>query len=485
MGLPLCTMSPVKNRLNCSTMASTFPTAPRADLRFSDARLAAIVRVLLLTGAFCLFAWIAWNAWHAIPAVDDFCYGHGAQQRGLWSNVVFEYFNWGGRFAATILISAFAGAQSLLLDHYYVVPLTILLLNLLAAWYFLGAVGLRSLAFYVLFCMMLMTTFRMRESLFWLSGGATYGTACALLLVLMAQEWKIYAGAVEAQGIRILWLALGGFLLAGFNEVASLVHLTLVVLLSGSLLLRQRRATLYLLAALAALAGTLVAGLAPGNFARAASKAHDTSLVSALLMSLSLLVRKYAATVVLHSLIFFVLLWACRVTPGTRPQGLRPAVLIGVLLLALWAAIFPRAYALNELGPERSRTIDFLLVNVMAMVVALWLNGKRSARDDIARPVVAGLLGLVLLAALGSAILMPKATILPLLNEMQESAALRRLMEERFVSVQQSDHQSLVVKAYTHEPKPITYFNDVLADPRQWENVCFADYFHLKEVSAR
>ncbi|OWY34444.1 DUF6056 family protein [Herbaspirillum aquaticum] len=466
-------------------MASTFPTFSRTGSRFTDARLAAIAHVLLLSGAVAVFAWIAWNAWHAIAAVDDFCYGYGAQERGLWSNLVFEYFNWGGRFAATVLISSFAGARTLLLDHYYLVPLTILLLNLLAARVFLSAVGLRSWSFYVLFCMMLLATFRMRESLFWLSGGATYGTACALLLLLMAQEWKIYSGAVEAKGMRLVWLALGGFLLAGFNEVASLVHLTLVVLLSGSLLLRQRRGALYLLAALGALAGTLVAGLAPGNFARAATTAHDTSLVSALLLSLGLLFKKYAATLILHSLIFFVIMWACRIAPWTRPQGWQPAVLIGVLLLALWAGIFPRAYALNELGPERSRTIDFLLVNVMAMIAALWLNGKRSARDDTPRPIVAGLLSVVVLGAVASAVLVPAATVLPVWSGLQESAALRRLMDERIVTIEQSDHQSVVVKAYTREPKPVTYFNDVLSDPRQWENICFANYFHLKEVSAR
>jgi len=466
-------------------MASTSSTFSRTGSRFTDARLAAIARVILLTGAFALLAWIAWNGWHAIAAVDDFCYGHGAQERGLWSNLVFEYFNWGGRFAATVLISSFAAARTLLLDHYYLVPLTILLLNLLAAWHFLGAVGLRSWPFYVLFCMMLLATFRMRESLFWLSGGATYGTACALLLVLMAQEWKICCGAVEAKGMRLVWLALGGFLLAGLNEVASLVHLTLVAILSAWLLLRQRRGALYLLAALGALAGTLVAGLAPGNFARAATTVHDTSLVAALLVSLGLLFKKYVVTLILHSLIFFVLMWACRIAPSTRPQGLRVAVLIGVLLLALWAGIFPRVYALNELGPERSRTIDFLLINVMAMIAAWWLNGKRSARDDTPRPVVAGLLSVVVLGAVASAVLIPAATVLPVWSELQESAALRRLMDERFATIEQSDHQSLVVKAYTREPKPITYFNDVLSDPRQWENVCFANYFHLKEISAR
>ncbi|RAM65151.1 hypothetical protein RB25_08445 [Herbaspirillum rubrisubalbicans] len=397
-------------------------------------------------------------------------------------NLVAEYFGWGGRFSATILITAFASTEALLLSHYYLVPLSILLLNLLAAWHFLGAIKLRSLPFFVLFCAMLLATFQMRESLFWLSGGATYGIARALLLALMAEEWKIHSAALEPGIKRVSLLALGGFLLAGLNEVASLAHLTLVFLLSASLVLRHKRGRLYLLAAFGALTGTLVAGLAPGNFVRATANAHHVGLLSALLGSLGLLVKKYVALIVLHTLLFTLLLWASRPDWRAVRQEVKLLPVALCLMLALWAGIFPRVYALDALGPDRSRSIDFLLINLIALVAALGMYGRAPMRDETPRPTLARLITLCGIVVL---FLLPNAAVTRLTSALQQSAILRQVMDERIVMARQSDHGSLIVKAYTYEPKPVTYFSDVTSDQRQWQNICFARYFHLKEISTQ
>ena len=466
-------------------MTSKLQSPLRQKVDISDAGLAAFTRTILVALAIMFLGWILWNAWHAIPAVDDFCYGAGAQERGIIQNVVNEYFTWGGRFSATVLISAFASIESLLLGHYYLVPLAILTLNLLAAWHFLRAVNLRSPAFFMLFCLMLMATFRMRESLFWLSGGATYGTACALLLALIAEEWKIYSGAVELGAKRVAALALGGFVLAGLNEVASLSHMVLVCLLSGSLLFKQKRDRLYLIAALVTISGTIVAGAAPGNFVRATTKIHDAGILHAVGASLRILISKYAVVIVAHTLVFSIFMWACRIDHRSGPRRSHIVPIVLCLMLALWAGIFPRAYALNDLGPERSRTIDFLFVNLIACLAAIWLNDKRRTRDDARRPILASIIGTVVLATIASFFVLPNATIAPIWSEIQQSAKLRELMDARFELVNRSDRGSLTVMAYTHEPSPITYFNDIRNDAREWENVCFAKYFHLTDVTAQ
>jgi hypothetical protein len=426
-----------------------------------------------------------WNAVLAIPAVDDFCYGAGAHERGVIQNVVIEYFTWGGRYSAAFLISAFAGADTLLFHYYYLVPLTILALNLLAVRHFLSSVDLKTKTILLLFFVILMTTFRMRESLFWLSGGATYGVSCAIFLTLIAEEWRIFTGAVQLRWKRTLVLSIASILLVSFNEAVMLAHVTLLFpLVVVAVATKNNRAVAWILAA--TIVGTLISGLAPGNFLRAGLTPHNTNVLVAAWVSFKLLAIKYALPTLVSILMFRCLLWFCRVRRDfafTRNQAFAFCLF---LLLALWASIFARAYALNELGPERARTIDFLLVNLIGFFVATQLYQRSRARsENQSRPVLAGLISCALVATIAGAVFAPQQTWRPLLDGMQESVRLRDLITARLNLAGSARGQALVVDAYIQDQKPITFFNDIKEDPKQWENSCFAKYFDLKEVRTR
>ncbi|WP_050477501.1 DUF6056 family protein [Herbaspirillum rhizosphaerae] len=451
----------------------------------SDRRLSQICLIVFSLLGVAFLGWIVWNALLAIPAVDDFCYGAGAHERGVIQNVVIEYFTWGGRYTAAFLISAFAGADTLLFHYYYLVPLTILVLNFFAVRHFLSSVDLKTKAMLLLFFVILMTTFRMRESLFWLSGGATYGVSCALFLVLIAEEWRIFTGAVQLRWQRTLVLSLASILLASFNETVMLAHVTLLFpLLVVSLATKNNRAVAWIMAA--AIVGALISGLAPGNFLRAGLTPHNTNVLIAAWVSFTLLVTKYALPILVSVLMFRCLLWFCRVRRDfsfTRNQAFAFCLF---LLLALWASIFARAYALNELGPERARTIDFLLVNLIGFFVATQLYQRSRARSEgQPRPLLAGLIACALIATIVSSVFAPHLTWKPLLDGMQESVRLRDLITARLNLVSSAKGQTLVVEAYTQDQKPITFFNDIKEDPKQWENGCFAKYFGLKEIRTR
>jgi len=436
-----------------------------------------------LSGAF--LCWILWNVFLSVPAADDFCYGAGAHLRGVLQNVVVEYFTWGGRYTSALLISAFAGADALLLHHYYIVPLVILALNFFAVRHFLSGVKLKTGAMLLFFFVMLMATFRMRESLFWLSGAATYGVACALFLVLITEEWRQFIGAVQLNWQRTLLLSLASVLLASFNETVMLAHITLLFpLLCVALATKKNRAISWVMAA--AIAGALISGLAPGNFLRAGLTPHNTSILLAAWTSLLLLLKKCVLPMLVSVILFSCIFWMCRIRRQftfTRNQAFGFCVF---LFLALWASIFARAYVLNELGPERARTIDFLLVNLIGFFLATQLYQRgRAIAEEQSRPVIAGMMTCALVATLAGLIFASSQTWKPLVDDMQESARLRNLMSARQELVSNAKGQMLVVEAYKQDEKPITFFNDIKADPKQWENGCYASYFGLKEISTR
>jgi peptidoglycan/LPS O-acetylase OafA/YrhL len=157
------------------------------------------------------------------------------------------------------------------------------------------------------------------------------------------------------------------------------------------------------------------------------------------------------------------------------------------LVLALWASIFARTFVLNDLGPERARTIDFMLVNAMAFLIAAHLHARRRPADQQKRKsALAGALfaGVTVLVVAGF-IFYPSHTWRPVVEGMTASADLKSLLSARFAAAGQARGKSLEVAGYTHEPKPITFFNEIKASPAEWENVCFARYFGLTEVRLR
>ncbi|MFJ2986885.1 DUF6056 family protein [Collimonas sp. NPDC087041] len=445
-------------------------------------RLTSFVRIGVLTIGIIFLLWILWNAFHAIPAADDFCYGFGARTRGVLQNVVTEYLTWGGRYTPAFLIGVFAVSDELLLHHYYIVPLLILALNFLAVRHFLSVTGVRSAAFTLLFFVLLMATFRMRESLFWLAGGATYGIACALFLALIAEELRIFKGNFALSTKRVAVLSLASVLLASFNETVMLAHIALLFPLVICCFVRKtHRATAFILAA--AIIGAIISASAPGNFLRAATMPQHINVLLAAAVALKLILLKYVASFLVSLLLFYCVF---AITRPRKEIAFSRRFVVGFsvfLFFALWASIFARTFVMNDLGPERARTIDFMLVNVLGFLVAAYLHARpRPAKATRRKSLMAGGLVVGIIAVVASFALYPNHTWRPVVEGLTASADLQSLMLARFDAAKRAKGVALEVAGYVHEPKPITFFNEIKANPAEWENVCFSQYFGLTEV---
>lgn len=452
-----------------------------------------VMRSIWIITLVLFFAWVFWNAFHAIPSVDDFCYGHGGHLNGVLGNVIDIYQHWSGRYTATFLISLFGNSERILLHYYFLVPLSILLLNVYAVRRLLSVFCENRLIIWLGVSALLLAFFQMRQSLFWLAGGATYGIASGIFLLLIAEEFKILVAQVPATTKRLLALCAGTILLAGCNEGAMLAHVALLVPLSLLYYIRHKsKKMLWVLGA--AMLAALVAGAAPGNFARASIMHEHLGVFQAAWLSLVMIVRRYLVALVLLMVVFHVFF---RLFPSTKPA---PAVapsykLVFVLLLffALWAGIFARAYVMGDLGPSRTRTQDFMLIILMAFSLARYGQAKwglggvdyRGKPQSTSQPAVWGIAMVTMLSLvlLGAYIRYPNQSWGEVMADVRASAELRQFMDQRFAQVSQAGQSSsLEVDAYAAPRKPITFFSDITPDTQQWENTCFSNYFGLQQI---
>jgi hypothetical protein len=212
------------------------------------------------------------------------------------------------------------------------------------------------------------------------------------------------------------------------------------------------------------------------------SQQHINVLLAAGI-SLRLILVKYVASFLVSLLLFYCI---SAIIKPRREIELSPrfiATFSVFLFLALWASIFARTFVLNDLGPERARTIDFMLVNVLAFLIATQLHARnRSPNTAKRKSVMAGTLLVTVVVATLSFAFYPNRTWGPIVDGIAASADLKSVMSARFDAAKQAKGRSLEVVGYTHEPKPITFFNEIKASPAEWENVCFSQYFGLTEV---
>ncbi|HWU33803.1 MAG TPA: DUF6056 family protein [Methylovorus sp.] len=468
------------------TPTSTYQTASLlTDVRAS--RLLRAVRITWLVSAVLFLNWLLWSAWNAVPSVDDFCYGYGGKVYGMFGNVVQIYHDWSGRYVSTFLISAFAGSNDLLLKHYYAVPLFILLLNLAAVIHFVRAFAQLRVFMVLGLFVPLMAFFQLRQSLFWLSGGATYGVACGLFLLIITEALKIYTHKASPTATRISLMSLGALLLAGCNEGAMLANIALLVPLTLMTYLHDHNKRMGWVL-LAAIIGALISGLAPGNFVRAALMTHKLDFIQAAWLGLELIIRRY-----LLAFLALVVLWRIFMelfpfkTPLTMLSRRQTIIITLALFVALWAGIFARAYIKGDLGPSRTRTQDFMLIIVMAFFLARfsylqYLATSGDARLSWQRTYGIAAVTIVIIGLITTFITYPHKSWKDVMLQVQASRHLHAFMEHRFATALASTNSKLEVPAYPSHLAPITFFRDITADPEHWENRCFADYFQLPEV---
>jgi hypothetical protein len=462
---------------------------PDADQAISP-RILGLAKSAVFTFLLACLAWIVWNTSNAFPSVDDFCYSARAAREGVLRSVAIEYASWGGRYSATFLLSAFGQSRELLLHYYFIVPLSILLLNLLACAYFLRVWLFRPTSFLLPFFMTVLALFSFRETIFWMAGGYTYGIAIALLIPLIAEELRLLGNCLSDQPhpshTRMLLLCTASIVLAGFNETVMVAHIALLLTLMLICLVVKRNARFACsVAALlcSAILGAYIVRHAPGNLVRQPALAA-LQFLPALGRSLLWIFERYTLTLLFSSLLFYSSLIIFQPKPRkafSRPEFIAVA---GMLFTGLWAALFARAYALGDAGPARAQAVDHLFMSLLSFFIA-WnaYNRNQEAVFQARRhmPIFFSFLGLFII----SFCLRTGPDGQPfreVLGNLRYSHPLKAFMFIRLEQAQQALGKALTLSDYPDKARPATYFDDVQEDPKDWRNACFATYFSLSEV---
>lgn len=71
------------------------------------------------------------------------------------------------------------------------------------------------------------------------------------------------------------------------------------------------------------------------------------------------------------------------------------------------------------------------------------------------------------------------------LTSLKYSRPLKEFMLSRFKQAQLEKGQSLDLTDFPYKDRAVTFFDDIQPDSKDWRNICFSNYFQLKDVQLK
>lgn len=454
----------------------------------AGSRLETISRLLLLSSIFLVFGAIAWQAVLSFPSADDFCFGYDAIRKGIAQTTVDLYMNWTGRYTSNYIIAWSSASKTILTADYFIFPALIIAANILALGYAIRQIGINSKIFAFVMAVILISGYSLRETVFWLSGGITYGLGCALFVTMIGAEYTLFTRSVSKPRTGMLVCSVSAILLAGFNETIMVAHVALLSLLVLTCLICKKDAVAPLSFILAsATIGACIVALAPGNSIRETAESFGHApLLAALAKSFAWLLYQhlnFGLTIVLVVYSALIVL-APKVNTEANPR--MSWYFAAFLCIAAWAGIFTRYYVIGDYGPVRTRTVDTAIIFVMCLIIAvnLYLATNRIIRGflKVAPQLILFVVVAFLVAVLGQPV-PDSGSLRASLSAARYAYPLKKYIEDRFVKINAiHDGGPALVADYPDKKQALTFFADIGPDPEHWRNKCFSGYFGLKEV---
>jgi Family of unknown function (DUF6056) len=439
--------------------------------------------------SFVVFAAILWQGFFAFPNADDFCFASQGRDYGAFVAASNTYVNWTGRFTSSFLIALFGAQETLFVDSYFILPTSVLLLVIWSCYHTFAIFGIKSKVAMFVFAILLLSGFSWRETVLWLSGASTYALGCVAAIFLWGQYWSIAFTSRPKGWLQIVIVALATLLAAGFNE--PLMVAQIVVIASMLVITYRAQGKLskpLLLFLVIAFIGALVVALAPGNAQRSTHFVQPT-LLSAVFGSLIWLFSEHAISMVAT----FVALYCCALVFDIRLTAIVDRSVARHLafgfLLAAWASVFARFYAVGASGPARAWTVDAtLLFFAIFFLVQSTLIRKADAPADL--EFLTPSVTLFLMCAFFLALVMrptpDNAMLRTSIGAAKYAKKLSAHMKTRFETLRRaSPDDALVFDDYPDKNKALTSFLDFDINPNEGQNVCAAGYFKVKSVALR
>ena len=464
---------------------------------------------LLIAICLAVFLVFVLLAQYSQPSSDDFCMASGVAEHGLLRQLWNHYFEWSGRYSGNALYAIYPIVFGLFEGYRYIPALVMLGLFFSAAFFLATVFSVRLYARPVLLsasgfvCCYLLGMMSPASSLFWMAGAMSYQTANILLLVIAAlmltlarrQQRSAKYSALLPVLLLLMIIAIGAnetsmLALTGLAFIGFVIHLR-----SGWLVLKP-----WALLFAVAIVCFAVVYFSPGNAIRAADfpLRHDLgrSLAGSLSVGLKIMWLWVSSPVLLVSSLLtpFAISKLMRLSDRTfSVSKTMMVVLLSATLVMPIVLQFPAWWSMGGWPPPRTVDAIYFLflvgwyLSVGVSTVYYLGKRKRSLLHQSYHPAM-GVALLLLTALFTAAVLQSKAYQLARTDLFHLARPYHEYLNARYAQIAQAKaagQQFLAVADYRQALPRTIFFNDIMHDPDDWRNACYADYFGLERIKIK
>lgn len=444
---------------------------------------------------------------YAHPSADDFCMAAGVQQQGLWTHLGQHYLEWSGRYAGNTFYAIYPLVLGFLDGYRLIAGLVMLMLFTAAAFLLARLLQRRMNDLPVVVAALVFTAvyvLGMRSpasSLYWMAGALSYQSANVLLLILAGLMLELVDRQRRGQHTGWIVAVMGCVLvlLVGTNETGMLMAVLAVSVLWLSRLGRGWRFALpWLWLVVIAAVCSVIVFVAPGNAVREATfpLRHDglRALTGSIGMGSWMLVAWLQSPVLLAVTLLVPCLTLVLGWPPARqfqPSRRHLLAMAGITLALPLLLQFPAWWAMGGWPPPR--TVDAVyfvfLLGWLATVAGLTLyripqHWRENALTN-ALPHSLQSAFLILIVLLGLAIFTNGRFQRAYQDVLFVAPAFDDYMQQRYALIGAALGRGqgfLTVPDFRQAYPRSVYFNDILPQPQDWRNACYARYFGLQGI---
>jgi hypothetical protein len=445
-------------------------------------------------------------AQYSQPSSDDFCMASGVAEHGLLRQLWNHYFEWSGRYSGNALYAIYPMVFGLFEGYRYIPALVMLGLFFSAAFFLASVFSVRFYARPVLLsslcfvCCYLLGMMSPASSLYWMAGAMSYQTANMLFFLIAGLMLTLARRQQHSADYFVLLIVLLLLMVVaiGANET-SMLALTGLAFFGFVIHLRAGRGLLtpWLLIFIVTLTCAAVVFCSPGNTIRAADfpLRHDLgrSLAGSLSVGLKIMWLWVSNPLLLVSSLIAPFAVSRLMSASGRKfivTKTRLAVMLFATLVMPLILQFPAWWSMGGWPPPRTVDAIYFLflvgwyLTVGAFTVYYLERRKQHPLLQPFHPVTAA--ALLLLSGVFTAVaLESKAYQLARTDLLQLARPYHDYLTARYAQIEQAKaagQHYLAVADYPQAMPRTIFFNDIMQDPADWRNACYADYFGLEKI---
>lgn len=452
---------------------------------------------------------------------DDFCHSLRVFHYGLFKSQIEFYFAWSGRYFSNFSVYASLALKSLLFARLYSAIMMLFFIYTIFRLFSAILKTEKKLLFFITFSFFTVFVAGMpslSEGLYWLTGSLTYTLPLLLLPHFLIDFYAIHQGKPLRKHMPMILLAL--FVIIGSNEISMLL-VDMVLAANFIWLFYQKRVRKeFVLLLLFAIVFSLVVVVTPGNAIRSALFPDNYAVGRSILHSVGLTGALSFVWLLQPVLWLFVVFYLrLRVSGKVHFVYNRYRFLLlflVALLLMIGGTIFPTFLTTNTPPPGRNLNMAyffflFLVIVLSELLVKVIVRYKWTIPSKIyviaSTVLVIWLILHLFLSFLYNGFPEKKGNSSFYAHHPIEAARFLFMTYGRnnfadvfgdivlgriFVYDKQmakrmkhlkacGDSDVCTVEKLKYYPRSIL-FRDIESDPKDWKNICYAEYYHVPAV---